>query len=176
MKSIKCISLISIIFPFNQIALLHRSADKCRGCEGDFFQQEPCLLHDNRLWHHGCLRCDLCNKEIKANTPYLCPTDTEAKLADVKPVIGGTQSLGRKRNFSFSPEYWKGVHQIICMKCVPTCTGCINPVIHNHVMALGRHWHHDCFRCSSCGEVSLLVKNAYIEYNLLRGNNTLTNS
>ena len=149
-----CVDIDKFIYLNISSNIFYRSADKCRGCEGDFFQQEPCLLHDNRLWHYGCLRCDLCNHQIKANTPYLCPTETETKLSDLKPVVGGTQSLGRKRSFSFSPEYWKGVHQIICMNCVPTCTGCINPVINNHVMALGKHWHRDCFRCSSCGEVS----------------------
>eukprot|EP00800_Vazella_pourtalesii_P013614 TRINITY_DN3288_c1_g1_i2.p1 TRINITY_DN3288_c1_g1~~TRINITY_DN3288_c1_g1_i2.p1 ORF type:complete len:670 (+),score=84.35 TRINITY_DN3288_c1_g1_i2:65-2074(+) len=129
-----------------------RSADKCRGCEGDFFQQEPCLLHDNRLWHYGCLRCDQCDHETVPNTPYLCPIDTDVKLAEVKPVLTCTQSLGRKRKYSVSPEYWKKAAKVICTKCVPTCNVCILSVLNDHVMALGKHWHRDCFRCSVCGD------------------------
>ena len=54
-----------------------------------------------------------------------------------------------------SDRFWFHSNRAYCTKdytmlFAKTCERCKDPLLTDFIMALGKHWHKDCFRCNSC--------------------------
>ncbi|KAM9966703.1 hypothetical protein ACTFIR_006930 [Dictyostelium discoideum] len=104
---------------------LRESLGFCSLCYKYFRQNEDILTIDLERYHIGCLKCTICKKGIN-NEKYYREKMT-SKLS----------------NYCCED----------CFEKVDKCNGCNSMMLGQTLLAMGKNYHANCFKCFKCSEI-----------------------
>lgn len=123
-----------------------RPTAMCHECGGPIEGRFVALAgaSSREKFHPSCFRCHACGTSLEALE--ISPEPSEAREARLRrgQETGDPADLDERLRF-FCHLDW---HELFA----PRCHHCTTPIVGEHVVALGHHWHVGHFFCAECGD------------------------
>ncbi|KAI1004288.1 hypothetical protein K3495_g3920 [Podosphaera aphanis] len=137
-------------------AVGRRATATCHQCGLPIEGRVLKISNPTEHFHPECFRCFTCGTELESLEIHPEPSPERAerldrirRRAEGQPVPDTEGQLvdddgdGRQRYYC---------HLDFHEKFSPKCKHCKTPIIGEHLVALGEHWHHGHFFCAECGD------------------------
>lgn len=132
-----------------------RATATCHQC-GLPIENQVLKVGANEHYHRECFRCATCRTELESLEIYPEPCSKRIERlsrierrarGEILPEIEGhtKEDDGDERK-----RYY--CHLDFHENFAPRCKHCKTPIIGEHLVALGEHWHHGHFFCAECGD------------------------
>ncbi|KAI0197722.1 hypothetical protein F4808DRAFT_473576 [Astrocystis sublimbata] len=137
-------------------AVSHRATAVCHECRYPIEGRVVALSGGTERFHPQCFRCYTCGTRLEALEISPEPDHFyEARLERIRRRAAGEvleeepgktmAEDGDERMRFFCHLDW---HELFA----PQCKHCKTPILGEHVVALGEHWHYGHFFCAECGD------------------------
>lgn len=133
-----------------------KSSAKCHECQLSIEGRFIALGGVGERFHPECFRCFACGTSLEALEISPEPVERRAERMDricrrargeILPEEEGKTAAedGDERLRFFCHLDW---HELYA----PRCKHCTTPILGEHIVALGNHWHYGHFFCAECGD------------------------
>jgi len=135
----------------------HRNdATLCHQCDSPILGRFIALSGSPEHFHPHCFNCVICGTSLEALEIYHEPeSHRQERLHRIRQRLSGVvrneepgktmAEVGDDRLRFYCHLDW---HELFA----PRCKHCKTPIIGEHIVALGSHWHHGHFFCAECGD------------------------
>jgi len=143
-------------WPLDNHSFSTRSAARCHECNGPIQGRFISLAGSTERFHPECFTCYACGTSLEALEISPEPEEHRAarldrirrrRAGEILPEEPGKTMAedGDERLRFYCHLDW---HELFA----PRCKHCKTPIMGEHVVALGAHWHIGHFFCAECGE------------------------
>ncbi|KAM0253941.1 hypothetical protein ACHAQJ_007064 [Trichoderma viride] len=133
-----------------------RAGTLCNQCERPIEGKFVALAGSPERFHPHCFRCYTCNTRLEAMEISPEPDAPRAErlerirrraageVLDEKPGMTMAEDGDERLRFYCHLDW----HELYA----PRCKHCTTPILGEHIVALGAHWHYGHFFCAECGD------------------------
>lgn len=133
-----------------------RTGTLCNQCERPIEGKFVALAGSSERFHPHCFRCYTCNTRLEAMEISPEPDASRAErlerirrraageILDEKPGMTMAEDGDARLRFYCHLDW----HELFA----PRCKHCKTPILGEHIVALGAHWHYGHFFCAECGD------------------------
>ncbi|KAM0459640.1 hypothetical protein ACHAPV_005354 [Trichoderma viride] len=133
-----------------------RTGTLCNQCERPIEGKFVALAGSSERFHPHCFRCYTCNTRLEAMEISPEPDASRAErldrirrraageILDEKPGMTMAEDGDERLRFYCHLDW----HELFA----PRCKHCKTPILGEHIVALGAHWHYGHFFCAECGD------------------------
>ncbi|KAL7794519.1 hypothetical protein V8C37DRAFT_59979 [Trichoderma ceciliae] len=133
-----------------------RAGTLCNQCERPIEGKSVALAGSPERFHPHCFRCYICNTSLEAMEISPEPEAARAErlkrirrravgeILDEKPGMTMAEDGDERLRFYCHLDW----HELFA----PRCKHCTTPILGEHIVALGAHWHYGHFFCAECGD------------------------
>ncbi|KAK4071182.1 uncharacterized protein Triagg1_6213 [Trichoderma aggressivum f. europaeum] len=128
----------------------------CNQCQRPIEGKFVALAGSPERFHPHCFRCYTCNTRLEAMEISPEPEASRAErverirrraageILDEKPGMTMAEDGDERLRFYCHLDW----HELFA----PRCKHCTTPILGEHIVALGAHWHYGHFFCAECGD------------------------
>ncbi|RFU74373.1 hypothetical protein TARUN_7869 [Trichoderma arundinaceum] len=133
-----------------------RAGTLCNQCERPIEGKFVALAGSPERFHPYCFRCYICNTSLEAMEISPEPEAARAErverirrraageILEEKPGMTMGEDGDERLRFYCHLDW----HELFA----PRCKHCTTPILGEHIVALGAHWHYGHFFCAECGD------------------------
>lgn len=133
-----------------------RATATCHQCDLPIEGRVVALRSLTQRWHPQCFACYICGTSLEALEISPEPDDRRAERLERIQARTRGELLEEKEGQTMAEDGDEKLrfychldwHELFA----PRCKHCTTPIIGEHVVALGEHWHYGHFFCAECGD------------------------